>query len=530
MLNLLVKDFKLLFSKEKSPAKRAISVILTILFTACFVVLESFLFRAVLSKIMVYNNAAPTFMTLFLAVVSVLMIFSGISQAKKLFFNEKDIQQLANHPVSNGQIICSKLIFLFLSHYATCFIFVFPLFFSYGQLMSKTAIFYYSALFYPMFSFLFEMGVALILVYPVYIFSQFLKKHLLVEFILALLLLFTGTILYSRILTTFIGLVANNELNIIFSNDSIAQLMRIKRYLVPINFLSEMFLTRGGSGVIPYLGISLGIFVLGTSITVFTYHYVRNFSLTVKRKKKERKFKKLTPVKALIKKEVILLTKNSSYIFSFTGLLIVQPFLLYLIVNALNTIFSAGLFRYYLMLLPNFTIMIDFLVIIMFTLIINQGANSYVTMEERTIKNMKTIPISYKTQLLIKVLIPFLMSFISLFLSVLILVVLGELSVVNGLIALLLTTICLFVFDVISLREELSIRHGKPRSSSISAIYAYLLPLTYAITGILLSYTGLHIAFIYLIGIAITSLFGLPHVIYVYKNAGSLFMDLEAIN
>ena len=201
-----------------------------------------------------------------------------------------------------------------------------------------------------------------------------------------------------------------------------------------------------------------------------------------------------------------------------------------MIVSALNTIFSAGLFRYYVTVVPNFITLIDFLIIVMFTLIINQGANNYVTMEERTIKNMKTIPISYKTQLIVKMMIPFAMSFASLFLSSIVLVAFGAVSVVTGIMAFLFSTVSLFVFDVISLREELHIRHGKPRTTYISSIYSYLLPFSYVICGIILSYLGTSLAAIYLAGILLIILLGLPHLVYVKQNMGSLFMDLEAIN
>lgn len=530
MLNLLMKDFKLMFDKERSLARRIVAGILSAVFVAIFVVIEIFLYNAVLDKIKIYKNAPQAFMTLFLFVISVLMMLSGVFQAKKLFFNERDLKQLANFPVSNGQVIFSKLIFLFFSHYATCFIFVYPLFFAYGQVFTKVPVFYYLAVFYPVLSFFFEMGVALIFVYPVWLGLQFLKKHVAVEFSLAIVVLLAGTFLYSEILTVFIDLVANNELNTLFSQETISKLMQFERYAFPVNFLCDIFIRKQVSAFIPYFCISMGIFVLGLSITIFTFHYVRNVSVTSKKKEKEYKIKKLTPVQALIKKEVILLTKRADYIFSFSGLLIVQPFLLYLIITAMNTIFSAGLFRYYLTLVPNFVTLLDIFLVIMFTLIINQGANSYISMEERTIKNMKTIPVSYKTQLLIKTLIPFSLSFLSLFISLMVLLIFGVMNFVTVIVTLFIATICLFVFDVISLKEELLIRRGRGRNAYLSSIYAYLLPITYIAVGILLSYLGTSLFIIYCSGALILFLFGLPHLIYVYQNMGSLFMDLEAIN
>ena len=98
--------------------------------------------------------------------------------SKKLFFNEKDIEQLSIHPVSNSSIILSKLLFLFVMHYATCLLFVYPLFIAYGALYPMQLKFYYLGLFYPILSFFFEMGIALFVVYPVWFIKKWLKKHI----------------------------------------------------------------------------------------------------------------------------------------------------------------------------------------------------------------------------------------------------------------------------------------------------------------------------------------------------------------
>ena len=113
MLNLLVKDFKLMYSREKKLSKRILSTLITIIFIGCFIAIETFFFIAILNKITNYNQAPLAFMTLFLFIISIILMITNIFQAMKLFFNKKDIEQLSNYPVTNGQIIFSKLIFLF---------------------------------------------------------------------------------------------------------------------------------------------------------------------------------------------------------------------------------------------------------------------------------------------------------------------------------------------------------------------------------------------------------------------------------
>jgi uncharacterized membrane protein YecN with MAPEG domain len=197
---------------------------------------------------------------------------------------------------------------------------------------------------------------------------------------------------------------------------------------------------------------------------------------------------------------------------------------------AMNAIFSSGTFLYYTTLFPNFVALVDVFLVIMVTLIINSGANRYITMEERTIKNLKTIPIHYRKQLIIKMMIPYLMSAAFLVLSVAVLLIAGVLSPMTAFFSLLLSLVVLFVFDVVSMREELHIRHGKPRSTFLSSVVSYVLPFAYIALMLILSYNGFPLWAMYLLGVGLFALLGLPQVIAVNRKMGEWFMELEAIN
>lgn len=530
MLTLLIKDFRLMFSQEKNGAKGVIRVLFSTFFLACFVAIEIFLFSAVLKKIEKFNNAPTAFMLLFLLVISAIMMISGIFKAKKLFFNEQDMQQLANHPITNGKMIVSKLIFLFIVQFANSLLFEYPIFVAYGRIFNKTALFYYRAIFYPLLASIFEIGVALLVVYPVWMFLQYLKKHVVLEFVLSVALIFTLAYPYSKILNMFVGLVTNNELSLLFTEESMNALTKFSEFAIPINFLVDVFVMRNGIRMFPYLAIAGGIFMLGLTITIFTFHKVRNMATTSKPKPPKNEYKQRSQIFGLVKKEIILLTKNPDYIFSFSGLLIVQPFLLYLIVVAMNAIFGSGTFLYYTTLFPNFVALVDVFLVMMVALIINGGANQYITIEERTIKNLKTIPVDYRIQLVIKMLIPYSLSAFFSIISVLVLFLSGVLSLMTSAFSLILTLIVMFVFDVISLREELNIRHGKPRSTFLSTLFSYVLPFAYIALVMYLSYNGLALWLIYLMGIVLFAVLGLPQVFKVKKRMGDWFMDLEAIN
>lgn len=530
MLTLLIKDFRLMFSKERRNAKSAVKAILLALFIGCFIGIEIFLFSAILKKIENFSEAPSTFTMIFLFVISVFMTASAVFQAKKLFFNEQDIKQLATHPVTNGKMILSKLIFLVFIHYATSFLFEYPIFVAYGLIYHKPLIFYYTSLFYPLIAGIFEIGIGLILVYPIRMLLEFLKKHVVLEFILSVALIFGLMIPYSKVLNMFVNLVTNNEITLLFTEQSMAVMSQFSKYAIPVNFLTDFFIMKKASALLTYLAIAGGIFVLGLSITIYSFHHVRNVTTATKPKKTKFAYKKRSQIYGLVKKEMILLTKNPDYIFSFSGLLVVQPFLLYLIVVAMNAIFSSGTFLYYTTLFPNFVPLVDVFLVIMITIIINSGANQYISMEEKTVKNLKTIPIGYRQQLLVKVLLPLSMTTLSLFVSVLVLLISGVISLLSAIFAFLLSLVVVMVFDIISLREELKIRHGKPRSSYLSNLFSYILPLAYIAMVMFLSYNGFSLLIMYLMGVLLFALIGLPQVIIVKKHMGDWFMELEAIN
>jgi uncharacterized membrane protein YecN with MAPEG domain len=151
-------------------------------------------------------------------------------------------------------------------------------------------------------------------------------------------------------------------------------------------------------------------------------------------------------------------------------------------------------------------------------------------MEQRTIKNLKTIPVSCKKQLWIKLLLPYCLSAFFLTVSLAVLLLSKTIGVITGVSSLVLTLLVLFVFDIVSMREELQIRHGKPRSTYLSAVVSYVLPFAYIALVMLLSYNKFPLWAIYVMGGVLFTVLGLPFLRNVQKHMVDWFMELEAIN
>lgn len=528
MLNLLAKDFKLLFGKNKSISKKILSAIVSLIFVGSFVGIEVFLYINILKKIENTQNALMAFTTLFLFVSTIIIIFSCLVSANKLFFNEKDIEQLSVHPVDEVSIIFSKLLFLFITHFVLSFVTSFPIFLSYGLLYNKTMMFYYVGIFYPVLTFFFNVGIALIFVYPFWLLKNYLNKHIIIRFIVIAVVLFGFSFAYTYVLNMFVEIVVGGSFNSILAY--VPKLVELQKYEFPTFFVVQTLFNGNNRYLFPFIAISLGVFMLGCAICIFAFNYVRNISISKTLKVKTKELKTQSVTKALIKKEFKLLTKNSDYSFSYLGLLVVQPLLAFLVIKALNTIFTTGVFAYYISVLPNFLPLLDVLILMFFTLIINQGANQYIQMEKKTIKLMKSIPVKFSKQIIIKVSIPFVLSFTSFFITLISLLIGRVIKLDVFFFDLLLVTITLFTYEVVSLKEELSIRNHKPRSTFVSNVYAYLLPVLYFCITAILSYFSLHLYFAFLIGFVVLLGICIPNTIHIKKNVNRLFMELDVIN
>ena len=88
----------------------------------------------------------------------------------------------------------------------------------------------------------------------------------------------------------------------------------------------------------------------------------------------------------------------------------------------------------------------------------------------------------------------------------------------------------LVIYDIVSLKEELSIRNHKPRSTFMSNMFAYLIPVLYFGVTAILSFFSLSLLIAFLIGLGVLFIILVPYLIYIKRNLNSLFMDLDVIN
>lgn len=498
------------------------------MFILVFVAILLFMLISVLRKIIIYEHAKESYMSLCLFIISVVLMLSFTIRANKLFFNKNDIELTSKFPINNRDIIISKLVLLFGYYYVVCFLFTYPLFIAYGIIIKAPIWFYFITLLYPMCTFFFDMGISLILLCPYTFIKNKLKTHFVMRFICYLVILSLATYLYSKVLTVYVNLVAGGNVLNIFTQEVINSFYKFMKFELPASPFINVFVVQKYIYMI-FVIVNILVFVLGVFVSTIFYKHNKNVLIVQKPKTVKDNYKQESIKKALVKKEFSILTKNDNYIISFVCLLLIQPFLAYLIIRSLNLIFRTGAFSYYISLVPNFITLLDILLLILFTLIINQGATNYIQMEEKTITIMKMIPVKYKIQLLIKMIIPFTLSFISFFITALVLLIAKGISVEIFFVSLILVTISLFIYDSICLYEELRIRSNKPRNTFTSNLYSYFLPFAFFIVSVVLACLGLNIYTIYVLATILMILMGIYFIIDTFKNMEKNFILIESV-
>jgi hypothetical protein len=93
-----------------------------------------------------------------------------------------------------------------------------------------------------------------------------------------------------------------------------------------------------------------------------------------------------------------------------------------------------------------------------------------------------------------------------------------------------MTLVLLAIFDTVSLKEEMRIGNGRPRSTTASTCYAYLLPIAFFALSLLGCIFGMNIRLAYLVGLLAFAILGAPHFIKLRSKMEKLFLDLEMVN
>ena len=526
MLNLMAKDIKLLFGGKSSPKQAAIRALGGFFGLVLLLMIETYVYREILSKLSVYPNAPRAFTTLFLFILSILMMLFCLFQSEKLFYDEQDKADTSTLPISPAKRIASKLILLFAIQYVVGLALEYPIFLSFGMLAHKMIFFYFLGLLYPFFAFFFEAGIAMALSYPYHLLRCFLKDRPLIQFALAALVLGLLSFAYGWVLNVFTSLLSGVGINAILTDANLSRLVSARAYLVVSCYLVDMLYYASRSAFLFYALFAALSFLLGFFALLLSSSKVSS-SPQRKWKKKELSYRPHSLFYALLKKEFLLLFRDGDNLFSYSGLLLVQPYLCYAVVSSLNAVFSNGNVAYYFVSFPGLATYIDCFAILCFLSCVSGAGMNYFSREKQGVRLVKTIPVSEKEQLLAKWLPGFACSLLS-YLATLIFI---------GASKVLRTTPLLFVAfsgllfllgeSFLCLREEMGKKIGGAESHLLSGLYSYGLPIACLGLAVLLSFLRVPSSWIYASQFLLIALAALPESLSFLFSSSKIWMKME---
>lgn len=517
MLELLKKDF-LLITPKRSKNGKAGNVLFLIFLFGFFLGVEIFLFISVMYKVSSFANVPECMFTAFLLIVLIFTIISGIIHAERLFFSPKDLRHVSILPIPNYKIFLSKLIVLFLSEIVTIFLLSYPLFAAYAIIFKMPAYFFFTSLLYPLCSFVLEACFVLLFIIPLHLLLKFFKDHPIAFAITVISVAVLLSVLYYAVLTLFIRFITENS-SALFTARNVELMRTIFNKIIPLIWLVRGFIGGSISDLLLYFATAVGLLSVGLLVCFGAYSPSMRYIPAKQKKSGAPVYRKRSINAVLIQKELSRLMQSGNTL-GFFGLLVIQPFLLFLVINAINQIFVSGVFKYFTTLVPQLIPVIDILTVLLFTNCINQGAGDYIAGEGNMTRMLNTLPISPKRHMLIKLAIPYVLSALSLIISGIVIGITKQMDALSLSGAIVLSLILLAAFEYSSYRCETT---GK---KALLYVYLYGLPIVFCVVALLLSVVKIPLAVSLGVGTVLFMLSALPFILALFKNPDERRDDL----
>ncbi len=553
-LTLFKYEFKLQFPfKGKKEKRDFVGGLMSFLITALIVVVFVYLVSTIannyvlveINKVSDPIGRALELMNVFYAAIIVVMSLSGVEQMRKSLTERKNREIFLRLPVNPQTIFLSKISVLLIMNYVLALV-----------LVGATNVIFYIALKPDLMYWVYTVGVWLvfpfvsllissILIIPYIKIIDFLKDKYAVIFILFTALLAGAFFLYSEVLGVVQRLLETGNIKFLFNMQFITTLQTILKYSYPANSLASIVL---GVDFRQSLLIVAAIIVLAVT---FVYLITKRlFYITLyQNEKRIFKYKKIEDYtlnlkkKSLMKKEFITIFREPKNLFSYFAISLAMPIMVY----CCYTLFVSLIYN-----TVGFKIefSLALLIILIFSVLTNTFCSTNISREGVAFLNMKALPVSANEVLMAKVSFCNIVSSLAVILSSILLVLLTNLTIVDGIICAAIGIIFSVAQVLIATRMDLNhanltlsnIEIEKESSKTIAKVVfiGLIVALVSGVSSILISILSLgsNIDFIaklnlsesmiYIVPVGICLLYILGGFIYYKVNMEKRYLDLVA--
>ena len=483
ILSLLIQEFQ--SSSSFRGRRQVLAISLKIFASLIFMALLGYLFWEIDIKIRELSTLGTfDFLVLYLFLAMMISSLSALPSSLKALERKEDHLILSPLPISDDQKILAKGLYFYVKLVVSSFVLSLPILLSFGIARGYSAIYYTFTFLYPVFISLFSLGLLSLLLGPFSFFMKIMRRYRILQFVIASIAVVSLCFFYQQILSLFLSILDGAKLDSYFSEPFLKGLAASAPYFVPVYPLLGMMCGVGNyaSNLLLYAGLVLLMLVVG--------FFLLSFLLKRRNKRKE------TPPSgrltfmgekhhsvffSLVKKEFVLLFRNSSYLFSFTSLLIMQPFLGYVVIESLNQLLYDKM-EMFLVYFPELINGVTIVLVLLFASLISGSAADGLTREGVGRIVMKEIPVAPIKQMEAKLLVSVTVSFLSLLLTDIVLASFSLISVGIFFEILALGTLFILSLNILGAFDDFRrLSEKRNGGTSLLALYSLLMPILYAL-------------------------------------------------
>ena len=428
-----MKEFMTLFKLELKarfgtkgtgkPVATAIKIALIVALIAIVYVAYIFGVKQLVEMFHLYEMSTE-FLVLFIAISQVILIVFGVSSVIKNLFRSGDNELLMRFPVSPGAVFASKIAIFVLYQVIFTLVVELPVFIIFG-ISTAQAWGYYALL--PVvliFCIVLPLAIANLLAIPVMQLSARTKNMFTLSLLISVILVAAGFAIYMSVIQGVVNYMKEEAMSF-FSKETMSIVSEAAKYIYPFNWFAYMLIGRWRLGASLLSLAVVAAFAVGAVFlnkklylnTILQDIEGNGTTFTIVTKNKVR-----SPAWTTFCREFLEIFRSSNYSFQYLCMAVAAPVMVYYC-NKLAA--SMGENSIGAVIVPALALM----VMLIFCAIILSFAASSISREGENFYLTKIAPISYRTQVLIKIALYMSVSTISLLVTTILIWVTGQVKV-----------------------------------------------------------------------------------------------------
>ena len=361
------------------------------------------------------------FLVLFIALSQLILTLFGISSVIKNLFRSGDNELLMRFPVTPGAVFASKIAVFILYQIIFTLVVELPVFIIFGISTAQAWSYYALLPVVLIFSIVLPLSIANLLAIPVMQISARTRNMFTLSLLVSVIMVAVGFAIYMHVIQGVVDYMKEEAMSF-FSKETMGIVSEAAKYIYPSNWFAYMLIGKWRLGASLLSLAVVVIFAVGAFI-LNKKHYLSTIlrdiegsgaTFTMVTKNKVR-----TPTWATFRREFLDIFRSSNYSFQYLCMAVAAPVMVYYC-NKLAA--SMGENTIGAVIVPALALM----VMLIFCAIILSFAASSVSREGENFYLTKIVPVSYRTQVLIKLALYMAVSTLSILVTAIVIWVSGQ--------------------------------------------------------------------------------------------------------